>query len=220
MSPSADRRGPRERVRSFVPSVEPACLFDDSLQCRAQLRAKVSAFKPIGDISGKETDLVPAVIGGTGKFQSPEILFGEKADHGIGDLDFAAGTRRLILDLGKDLWLQDVAAGDDKVGWRLGAGRFFDHGGDAHCTASFLGDADYAIAAHLVPWHLFNSDDIAALAVVYRHHLFEAAWLGVDQHVRQDQGEGFVANQFAGAPYGVAETKRLLLAREACLAGH
>ena len=56
--------------------------------------------------------------------------------------------------------------------------------------------------------------------VIDVHHLPETAGLRMDQHVGQEQGEGLVADHFAGAPHGVAKAQRLLLAGEARLAGH
>ena len=50
-------------------------------------------------------------------------------------------------------------------------------------------------------------------------HLFEDAGAGLEQHVGQQQREGLVAYQLAGAPDRVAEPERRLLAGEADGAG-
>ena len=73
-------------------------------------RSEIGSGQPIGDIGGEEADLVAAIIGRAREFERPEVLLGEQPDHRIGDLDLAARTRRLLLDLGEDLGLKDIAA--------------------------------------------------------------------------------------------------------------
>ena len=65
--------------------------------------------------------------------------------------------------------------------------------------------------------HFLHRDDVRAFAQAARgiDHLREAAPLVLHQHVGQQQGERFVADQFARAPDRVAETEWQLLAREA-----
>ena len=48
-------------------------------------------------------------------------------DHGIGDLDLAAGAALALLEHSEDLRLQDVAAGDVQVGGRRARLRLLDH---------------------------------------------------------------------------------------------
>ena len=78
-------------------------------------------------------------------------------------------------------------------------------------------DADHAILIDPLERHFLDGDDVGPLADLARgiHHLRQTAALMLNQHVRQQQRERFVADQFARAPHRVAETERLLLAGEA-----
>ena len=79
--------------------------------------------------------------------------------------------------------------------------------------------ADDAVFVRLGRVALLHRDHVAAGLLVKLDHVLHAALLRLHDHVGQQQREGFVADQFAGAPDGVAETERLLLAGEARLAG-
>ena len=52
----------------------------------------------------------------------------------------------------------------------------------------------------------------AALLVEDVDHLPEAGRIGVDHVVRQEDGEGLIADKLFGAEHGVAQAERLLLA--------
>src|SRR5258708_6505943 len=66
-----------------------------------------------------------------------------------------------------------------------------------------------------------DRDDVGVVGklLVGIEHLREAAALGLHQHIRQQQGERFIADDFARAPHRMSESKRLLLAGETGLAG-
>src|SRR5687768_17766238 len=97
-------------------SSKPAHFIDDALELALEGERKIVAIEAIGDIGGEEADLVAAIIGPAGEFEAGEFLPRQQADHRIGDLDLAARTRLLFLDLGEDLGLQDIAARDDEIG--------------------------------------------------------------------------------------------------------
>ena len=83
-------------------------------------------------------------------------------------------------------------------------------------------NADNAILMGFGRGNLFNRDNIAAMLLVSRHALGEAASAmrpGPGDHIRQQDREGLVADDFARAPDGVAEAERRLLAGEAGRAG-
>ena len=69
--------------------------------------------------------------------------------------------------------------------------------------------------------HFLCADDVAADAVIGVDHLLEAAIAlrALHELVGQQDGEGFVADDLARDPYGVAQAQRLLLAGEAGRAG-
>ena len=83
-------------------------------------------------------------------------------------------------------------------------------------------NADDAILMGFGRGNLFDRDDIAAVLLVSRHALGKAASAmgsGPGDHIRQQDREGLVADDFARAPDGVAEAERRLLAGEAGRAG-
>src|SRR5215208_6104561 len=116
----------------------------------------------IGDIGHEKTDLVAAVVSGAAKFQPIEGLLVHELDHGVGNLDLAAGTFALLLDLCKNFRLKNVAARNYQIGGCGLALWLFDHARDRECIADILAAADDAVAMHLIPGHLLNRDDIAS----------------------------------------------------------
>ncbi|MNT33530.1 hypothetical protein D3C72_1694630 [compost metagenome] len=67
--------------------------------------------------------------------------------------------------------------------------------------------------------HGFDADDVAADLGIKVRQLLQGARLRIDDDVGQDDGEGLVADDVAGAPDGVAQALGLHLAGEAHLAG-
>src|SRR5689334_13066033 len=199
--------------------LKPAEGGNDLLQRLTEGRTEVLAGKPVGDIGGKETHAIAAIIGLALEFEAEEAVLSHQLDHRVGQLDLAAGAGVLRGDAVEDLRLQDIAAGNDQIGRSVLKPRLLDHAVDAEAAAEGRADLDHAIAADLVGRHLLDGDDIAAGVGVNLHHLLEAAGPGVDQHVGQEQGERLVADELAGTPDGVTEPQRLLLAGEAGLAG-
>ena len=77
-------------------------------------------------------------------------------------------------------------------------------------------DTDNAILMSFGGWNLFDRNDIAAVLLVSGHALGKAASAvgsGPGDHIRQQDREGLVADDFARAPDGVAEAERRLLAQ-------
>jgi hypothetical protein len=70
----------------------------------------------------------------------------------------------------------------------------------------------------LILGHGRDSDVVAGVCLIRLHHLAYAGFRCEVQHVGQQQRERLVADNVAGAPHGMAETERGLLAREAGLA--
>src|SRR5687767_10042263 len=63
----------------------------------AKRRRNVLAGQRVGDVGGQETHLRSAIEAAALEFQAVERLLLGKADHGVGDLDFAAGSALLGL---------------------------------------------------------------------------------------------------------------------------
>ena len=85
----------------------------------------------------------------------------------------------------------------------------------------FFADADHAVLVDTFERHFLDGDDIGFFPQFARgiDHLREAAALMLHQHVRQEQRERLMTNQFTRAPHCVPKPKRLLLTREAGGAG-
>ena len=81
-------------------------------------------------------------------------------------------------------------------------------------------NADNPVLVGLVVRHRRDGDMVAAVFVVGGDHLGKARCGRLVQHVWQQQRKRLIADDIAGAPYGVAEAARFLLARKrrsACL---
>src|SRR6185437_16056811 len=185
-------------------------------QFAAQRRSDVVALQRIGDVGGEESDLGPAVEAAALELQTVKGLRLRKLHHRVRKLDFAARAGRLFRQHLENLRLQDVAPGDAEVGWRFGRLRLFDHLRDREGLAFGRPDADDAIHVHAVGRHFFHRDDVG---VVFElgcgvDHLRDAAARILHQHVRQQQRERLIADQFACAPHRMTETERRLLAGE------
>ena len=78
-------------------------------------------------------------------------------------------------------------------------------------------DADDAVLIDTFVRDLLDRNDIGAVAVFTGgfDHLREASGLVLHEHVGQQQGKRLAADQFPGAPNGMAEPQRLLLAGKA-----
>src|SRR5207245_1314520 len=88
------------------------------LRLLAELGSEVCARKRVSKVSGEETDLGAAVEALAIELQPVERLRLGELDHGVGELDLAASAAVLPGEDAEDLRLQDVAAGDDQIGWR------------------------------------------------------------------------------------------------------
>ena len=89
---------------------------------------------------------------------------------------------------------------------------FFDQSSHLDQTPVVFADFQDAVAVRVFLRHLGNGDDAAAGFIIGVGQLLQARRFGQDEVVGQQNGERIVADEGAGAPYGVAEAKRLLLA--------
>ncbi len=83
-------------------------------------------------------------------------------------------------------------------------------------------DRHHAVLVRLVRRNFLERQDVAAELVIgfdALHQAAAAAGAGLGDHVREQDGEGLVADDVARAPDGVAEAERRLLAGEARRAG-
>src|ERR1700737_4180457 len=95
-------------------SAQPILLPQQPLELRAHRRRDVGARERIGDVGGEETSLRAAVEASACELQSVERLRPGELDHGVGELDLAAGAALPGGQKVEDFGLQDVAAGDDE----------------------------------------------------------------------------------------------------------
>src|SRR5688572_1755590 len=173
----------------------------------------------VSNIGHQEANLIAAIVSRTVKFETIERLFRHELDHRIGDLNFTSGAAALLLDLFEYLRLQNVTAGNYQVRGRRLALRLFDHAGDLEGLTDAAADANGAVAVNLLVWNFLDGDDVAAGFFVDFHHLLEAAWLRVNQHVGKQQGERLVSDQRARAPNSMPQPEGLLLSGETHLTG-
>ena len=152
-------------------------------------------------------------------FDRREGLVLHQPRHAVGQLDLAARAARLVFQDAEDFGLQDVAARDRQVRRRLAARRLLDHPLHADVAAVPVFGVDDAVFVGLALRHRLDADDIAADLGIDISQLFQGAWLGIHDHIGQQDRERLIADDVAGAPDGVAQTQRLHLAGEAHLAG-
>src|SRR3569623_3588805 len=96
------------------------------LHLRDQPGAQLRPLQAVGDVGAEEAVLGAAIMALALELDAIECLRLGKADHGVGELDLAAGAALLGLEELEDLGLQDVAASDREVGWRGALGRLLD----------------------------------------------------------------------------------------------
>src|SRR5215475_4674531 len=137
--------------RSKMPRV--LTFAQQPLRLLAEFGPEIGARERVGEVGGEEADLGAAVKALAVELEPVERLRLGEFDHGVGELDLAAGAAALLGENAKDLRLQDVAAGDDQIGGRLLARRLLHHLRDAEQLALGLADADDAIRMHALVRH-------------------------------------------------------------------
>src|SRR5262245_59276761 len=135
--------------------------FEQLLQLGPKRRRQVGSVKGVGDVGRQKADLASAVVNRAIEAHGEERLAFGKLDHGIGDLDLAAGAALATLEDGEYLRLQDIASGDVQIGRRGAARWLLDHAGDARDLRSPILDADDAIEVRLLLGHRRDGDVIS-----------------------------------------------------------
>src|SRR4029077_6323582 len=131
--------------RSDAPlSISGVFLIQQPTDLIAQRRGDVLSFKSIRNVGDQETDLGTAVEALAFELQPKEWLYLGEAQHGVGQLDFAAGAARLRSVQIKHFGLQDVTSGDAQVGRCVLNTRLLDHAGDLEGHPVRLADSDDA----------------------------------------------------------------------------
>src|ERR1700722_11784987 len=82
---------------------------ENSFNFSAEARRDVASRERIGHVGGEETDLRTAIEAASVELQAVERLRLRQLDHGIGQLDFAAGAAFLTRQNVEDFRLEDVA---------------------------------------------------------------------------------------------------------------
>src|SRR5262245_60477917 len=96
-------------------TAETPSLLQILLHLCAQAVAQIGAGHAEGDVGAEEAGLRAAVVALAFELDAVEFLRLRKPDHGVGELDLAAGAALLCLQDLEDLRLQDVAAGDREI---------------------------------------------------------------------------------------------------------
>src|SRR5581483_2788120 len=100
-----------DRLGMTAEAVRPASPPQILPHLLAQALAQVRSRHGIGDVGAQEARLRAAIVALAGEFNAVELLRRAEADHGVGELDLAAGAARLGGEDVEDLGLQNVAAG-------------------------------------------------------------------------------------------------------------
>src|SRR6202042_787527 len=122
-----------------------ALIAEDLLDLSAESRRDVLAFQCVRYVGGQKSDLGAAIEASALELQAVERLCLRQLDHGVGQLDFAAGAALLLGEKIEDFWLQDIAPSEDEIRRRAIGRRLFDHAGDREHLAAALADADHAV---------------------------------------------------------------------------
>src|SRR5215475_4497220 len=83
-------------------------LVNVALHLRAQAVAQIGAGHAVGDVGAKEAGFGAAIVALAFELDAVEFLRLRQPDHGVGELDLAAGAALLRLQDIEDLRLQDV----------------------------------------------------------------------------------------------------------------
>src|SRR5215831_12051648 len=160
------------RRQGYAPTLS---VLHQPLELGAEIRRDVLARQRVGDVGGEEADLRAAVKTLAGELEAEERLRLGQAHHAVGELDLAAGAARLVLQDGKDLRLQDVAARDAQTRGRLLALRLLYHLRDLERLADARAHADDAVHVHALGRHLLDRDHVrvASGLAIDLHHLGE-----------------------------------------------
>ena len=89
--------------------------FQQLFDLRTQGACHFSVPHGVGDIGLDEPFLGTAIKCAAFKGETEKILLFGESEHAVGQLDFAACARLLVLQDVKDFRLQDIASADDKV---------------------------------------------------------------------------------------------------------
>src|SRR5215469_11146260 len=191
-------------------------LLDEVLDRRAQLRPHQGK----REIGLEEADLVAAVETPTGEPEAVErLLGGDQLCQRVGKLDFAASTLADAAERIEHVGLKDITADDAQTRRRLGRFGFLDNTARHDQPAVILLNIEDAVAVGLLVRHFHRRHHVTADLGLRLDHLLKARLFRQDEIVGQEHGEGFVADQRARTPHGVAETERMLLPRIGDLSG-
>ncbi len=132
--------------------------------------------------------------------------------HRIGELHFVASAAFHQRQEFHHFWQQDVTANDGEVGGGVLGCWFFNQTFDLDLVAFGVADIKNAVAVGLLTWDFGDRDHVAAGAVIDISELLQAGGLAEHEVVRQQDGKRVLADEGAGAPDGMAEAERDLLA--------
>src|SRR4051794_14454507 len=186
---------------------EPRLFLQILLHLRAQTVAQIGARHAVGDVGAQEARLGAAIVPLTLKFDAVELLRFSQTDHGVRELDLAAGAALLGLENLEDLRLQDVAPGDRQVRRRGSLWRLLHHAVDLEqVRGDALADTADAVLMGEMIGHALDREQIGFFAELACgiDHLLQATRRVEHQFVRQHDGKGFIADDVARTPHRVA----------------
>src|SRR5690606_33519170 len=153
-------------------------------------------------------DIVPHAVEVVGVYAALRV---QPADR-VGQLDFPSRTDFLQFKEAEDVRRQHITSHNGEIGRRFPGRRLLDERVHAVQPPFLSVRVDNAVSARLAVRYRLNADDGAARLLVLLNQLLQAWRLRRDDVVPEQHRERLVPDEAARAPYGVAETLRLLLA--------
>ncbi len=195
----------------------PKTLQFQSFQIFAEGVAEVFTFQ--GEFHGgfQEAEFVAGIVATAFVDIGIHFFFLQKKAHAVGELEFSASAGRGVGEAVEDGRGEDVAADDGEIRGRVFGFGLLDHVFDFEEAIAEAAARDRFYVEHAVGRNHFAFDDLSgqdgALGLVENlDHLLEAGDLGVDDVIGEEDGEGFVADEFAGHEDSMAEAESFFLA--------
>lgn len=170
--------------------------------------------QPELDGGHEEAELVAGVVALALVGEAVDLFEVEQGLDAVGELELAAGAGGDLLEQREDARGEDVAADDGVLGRGFFGLRLLDHVFDLEKAgiAGVGGAIEAAVVLDGGALDDLRAEDGGAGLLEGFYHLLHAGDGGVDDVVREEDGEGLVADELLGHEDGVSEAERFGLA--------
>src|SRR6185312_13135429 len=197
-----------------IMAIRIASAFQQAREKSLRFSRRVGPAERHGDIRLEKTQPVAAIITPAGVAHRVERLAADHPGERIGELDLAARAGLVPVEMVEYLGLQHVAADQRPVRRRFRGVGLLDQSGDLGEAVLLSPDGSNAVALGLLARYLDDSDHAAAGLLAGGDQLRGAGRRADHKLIGQQYGERLAADPRLGAPHGMAEAERLLLAGE------